>query len=580
MKYRNASALLILGLWFSTASAHAQQPAPESETLSATTELVLVPAQVKGRDGKPVLGLKQDDFVLRSDGKQEPIRVFEETDKTNPNTAPRAATPTPANMVLSVPNDGMPDQILILALDLVNTAFLDQTRAKRELLSYLSEQLPNQHFALVAITKDGLQQIHNFSSDPAVLVEALRLMQNSTEKDVSEQPLLDSIASTSQFANPSQPQAEYQSMLNAFNEAQIYSSYRQKIAAGATLMAFVQIAQAYAGVPGRKSVIWITDGMPTLLYDAFAGGIKNGSALSIKGSALNGDSDLLYEYDQAFVALNNANIAVYGVDLKGIKSDRKYQGTGFDQATAIDDTRTKGLTDRRGLSGNSMMVSPSDYQDDAIKVVSAGTGGKSCTANTGLKECIDEAVADSASYYMLGFYVPQQERKPGWHKLEVKLVNERGSVRSRTSYYLAPTTALSEKDVNRALRDAATAKIDYTGITFGVQPQSSGEAAKTGVPPMRIIVPAGSVLLAPGQPQLSYDIVSVPLNSEGEPAANLRVVHLNLNAEQTQTALSKGWAFTDQPQASGSQVLKYVLRDNGSGRIGSVIVSLSQKTGG
>lgn len=44
-----------------------------------STELVLVPAQVKGHDGKPLLGLKQEDFVLRSDGKPQPIRVFEQT---------------------------------------------------------------------------------------------------------------------------------------------------------------------------------------------------------------------------------------------------------------------------------------------------------------------------------------------------------------------------------------------------------------------------------------------------------------------------------------------------------------------
>jgi hypothetical protein len=79
---------------------------------------------------------------------------------------------------------------------------------------------------------------------------------------------------------------------------------------------------------------------------------------------------------------------------------------------------------------------------------------------------------------------------------------------------------------------------------------------------------------------LSYDIVSVPLNAKGEPAADLRIVHLNLTEEQTQNALSKGWSFTDQPQGTGSKAIKYILRDNGTGRIGSVIVPLQQKAGG
>jgi hypothetical protein len=151
-------------------------------------------------------------------------------------------------------------------------------------------------------------------------------------------------------------------------------------------------------------------------------------------------------------------------------------------------------------------------------------------------------------------------------------------VRSRSSYYLAPTTAPSEREINRTLRDAANAKIGYTGIAFAVEPQA-GDPAKPATAMMRIMVPAHSVLLSPGRPQLSYDIVSVPLTSKGEPASDLRIVHLNLTSEQTQSALSKGWAFTDQPQATGTRAVKYILRDNGTGRIGSVIVPLQSKAG-
>ncbi len=563
MKFRTASVFAIISLVFSAAFVAAQQPASESETLSSTTELVLVPAQVKGHDGKPLLGLKQQDFVLRSDGKPQPIRVFEETMQSAPDSSAHAVVAAAAspNRISNVPPGGMPEQILIIAIDLVNTEFLDQTRAKQQLLKYLQEQPPHRHFALVAITKDGLAQIHNFSSDPAVLVQALERIQNSNAnaKDVVEQTPSDSLYYAWQFNGALSATDEYHSMMAAYNDTQIYGAYAQKLAAGATLTALMQIAQAYAGVPGRKSVIWLTDGMPTLLHDAFAGGAKG-------GSALNGDPELLDDYERAFAALNNANIAIYGVDLKGHKLDRTYQATGINQSMHRPQYQTR-------AAGN--MISPADYNDDAIKVLSSATGGKSCTANAGLKDCVDEAVADSSSYYMLGFYVPQQERKAGWHKLEVKLVNERGSVRSRSSYFLASTTAPSDKAINRELRDAAGAKIGYTGLAFTVEPQSGGSSA----PAMRIRVPATSVLLTVGHPQLSYDIVSVPLTSKGEPAADLRVVHLNLNQEQTQTALSKGWSFTDQPQSAGKAV-KYVLRDNGTGRIGSVVVPLQQKAGG
>jgi VWFA-related protein len=560
MKFRLARFVCLLALL--SPALRAQQAEPPA--VSTTTELVLVPAQVKGHDGKPLLGLKAEDFVLRSDGKPQPIRVFEETMQSPRPARITTAPPATSNLVFNVPDGGMPEQILIIALDLVNTPFLDQTRARSDLLKYLTVQLPNQHFALVAITKDGLAQIHNFSSDPAVLVQALQKMQGTTTKDVIDEPMLESIIAAEQFGTSAGSPDVYRAMLSAYNETQIYGAFAQKLAARATLTALMQIAQAYAGVPGRKSVIWITAGMPTLIYDAFAGGVKG-------NSVLNGDPELLSDYNRAFAALNNANIAIYGVDVKGNKHDRSYEGTGTSQAIASRATSAK-------IYGPTKMIQPDDYQDDAIKVVSAATGGKSCTANLGLKDCMDAAVADSSTYYMLGFYVPQQDRKAGWHKLEVKLASERGSVRSRTEYYLASTTAPTGKEVAKTLREAAYARIGYTGLAFAVQ-REAPDAAKPGATGLRIFLPARSIIMTPGHPQLSYDLVSVSLDNKGEPATNLRVVHLNFNDEQTQSALNKGWSYVDQPDGAGKQPVKYILRDNGTGRIGSLIV-LPQKAGG
>ena len=110
-----------------------------------------------------------------------------------------------------------------------------------------------------------------------------------------------------------------------------------------------------------------------------------------------------------------------------------------------------------------------DDPTEGIKLLANKTGGKWCTAMTELKTCIDQAVQDSTSYYLLGFYVPQHDRKPGWHKLEVKLASGRDSVRSRPNYYLAPQTQPTTKQIGLSIRDAANAKIGYTGLAFTVE---------------------------------------------------------------------------------------------------------------
>jgi len=553
------AAVLAPAIWLGAVNLlQAQQKAqpPDAGTISATTELVLVPAQVRGHDGKPLLGLKAEDFVLRCDGKPQPIRIFEPPVPVSAQPALAAAKGSPPNMFSSVPSSGMPEQILILAFDLVNTKFLDQNRARQDLIKYLETIPPNQRFALVAITQNGLAQVHNVASDPAVLLEALKKLQGSTSKDVSLPAPPDAFNST-QFATRLDPIVEYWLVSSTFSQEQIYGAYAEKIAARATLTALMQIAQAYAGVPGRKSVIWMTGGMPLFVLDPSAGGL-NGR------SSLNADPELIPDYERAFAALNNANIAIYGVDVKGtrVNQRRPRQENGFYHNGAI------GLGRNARISGIPM-ISSDDPGDDAIKVLSAATGGKACTANGGLKDCIDEAVADSSNYYTLGFYVPQDNRKPGWHKLELKLVSANASVRARNAYYLASRLTPSDSEIGRTLRDTAYAKIGYTGVGFTVERKPANSPSQ---PIMRILVPASSVLLSPGHPQLSYDIVTVPLTPSGEPASDLRVIHLNLNEQQTQMALTNGWSFSDPVQGAGSQAVKYILRDNGTGRIGSVVV--------
>ena len=50
-----------------------QQPV---ETLRVSTRLVAISAVVKSKDGEPRAGMSKDDFVLKQDGREEPIRYF------------------------------------------------------------------------------------------------------------------------------------------------------------------------------------------------------------------------------------------------------------------------------------------------------------------------------------------------------------------------------------------------------------------------------------------------------------------------------------------------------------------------
>jgi VWFA-related protein len=557
MKPRISLLLLVTCLLSSLGSLHAQQAPATNEpatTLSTTTELVLVPVQVKGGDGKPRLNLKKDDFVLKSDGKPQPIAVFEESQATS--KAPAAAQP-PANpsrqIYSSVPDGGMPQQLLIIAIDLVNTPFLEQGRARQQLLKYLSEDLPTQQFALVAITRNGLRQIHSFSSDPAALAAALRRMQVSTTKDEMQNVTLDTLGAGDQ-----------NDMQQAFRESEVYGAYVAKIAANATLTGLEQIAQAYAGVPGRKSVIWLTGGLPMLLSNPIAGGV------------MDLDSEMVDKFQDAFSALNTANIAIYSVNLNGLSTRSASTGS-------YASNRGLSLAGSQNINGTFRGTGApmADDPTEGIKLLAHKTGGKWCTAMVELKTCIDQAVEDSTSYYLLGFYVPQHDRKAGWHKVEVKLASGRDTVRSRPNYYLASQTAPTTKQIGVTMRDAATAKIGYTGFAFTVE-RLPDDAPGAPTAKLRVHVPATSVVTPSGdQKTLTYDIAAVPLTATGEVINNIRFTHLTFTPEQTENSLSHGWTVNEpSPPLASAAAVKYIIRDSSTGRIGSVTVPLQPTSKG
>ncbi len=59
-----------------TGAADAEQTQGGVTTLKVVTRIVAISAVVKSKDGEPKAGLTKDDFILKQDGKEEPIRYF------------------------------------------------------------------------------------------------------------------------------------------------------------------------------------------------------------------------------------------------------------------------------------------------------------------------------------------------------------------------------------------------------------------------------------------------------------------------------------------------------------------------
>jgi VWFA-related protein len=140
-------------------------------TIRVSTRLVVVDVVVTDREGKPVKGLRADDFVVQEKGKTQKVAFFSPAREAESQPA---ASPLPPGIYSNKPeyrSSGGP--VTVLLLDAANTPFKDQAYARQQMLKFAREQYQaGRRFAIYTLT-NSLGVLEDFTGDPQVLVAAL-----------------------------------------------------------------------------------------------------------------------------------------------------------------------------------------------------------------------------------------------------------------------------------------------------------------------------------------------------------------------------------------------------------------------
>src|SRR5580704_9416558 len=271
------------------------------------TVLVQVPAVVTDKSGSHVHNLNKDDFKISENGKQQRITAFEEVNTSNtPPTPARSAPGTFSNLIL---DETQPRAVTLIALDTINTPFLDQAFGRKELIKYLADHLESgQVLGLVVVGSKGVKVLSGLNSDPASLIAALKKASGEVspmQAFSAEGQVVGAGDHPSQLTGGSTPGEDPTEKLRQFimNADALEGAYQQSRAIEDTMKAFLAIAWSLSGIPGRKSLIWATGGFPFPLD----------SPASVPPSSV-----VLYQ--RAMEALKNSQVAVYPVDVRGLVS--------------------------------------------------------------------------------------------------------------------------------------------------------------------------------------------------------------------------------------------------------------------
>jgi len=103
---------------------------PPAPTIRVTTRMVLIDIVVTDKQGRPIPGLRAEDFTLEEKGKAQKIASF--TVASEPTAAPEALPPGIYTNRAQYRSPGGP--ITVLLLDALNTALKDQAYARQQML--------------------------------------------------------------------------------------------------------------------------------------------------------------------------------------------------------------------------------------------------------------------------------------------------------------------------------------------------------------------------------------------------------------------------------------------------------------
>jgi len=142
--------------------------------LKVTSNLVVVRVVVRDAQGKPVNGLRKEDFKLFDSGKEQPIAQFEAEPAVEP-PAPLVAARKPDQAVAAL-SPALPGRFLALYFDDQYTPDNDMVQVRRAADDYLAAHL--QPADRVAVFTSGAM-LSDFTSDPKQIHEALSRLRTS-----------------------------------------------------------------------------------------------------------------------------------------------------------------------------------------------------------------------------------------------------------------------------------------------------------------------------------------------------------------------------------------------------------------
>jgi VWFA-related protein len=551
----------------------------ETPTYRSKTDLVLVPVVVRSKNG-PVAGLKPEQVSVTEDGKPQKIASMELI-KTITGVK-RRESPGVFSNELVAPGAA---RLTIIAIDMINTPFLDQAFAREQVLKYLGGSInPNDQFAIFGMYRDGSARLlHDISSDTAALTAAIKgttgvLTNSATDTKTTPIPQIRTRGAGGLPNRADDEEQAWQQFKEARSGSGAFDLLRNM---EETLSSMRQIGEAFAGAPGRKAFIWITASFPLDLNGSgdllspqtfFSGStVETADYYKTHSGALPPlpeSTQLINEIDlsplrqqfrtllQQFAA---GNIVLYPVDARGVMT--------LNIEAADEYTNRVLLQFDKERSQTSQLT---------IQTMAGMTGGKACFNKNDIVSCVRDAARDSEQYYLVSYYRDKKSNKQGWRKLSVKVDQPDVEVRARTGYFYG-SDAGDKNASTRAYSAAMKSSVPFSSVPFSAKFMAVTPEGKNKLVKFEIYIPPQTVeLVDQGDNKIQLEVIAVASTAKDPRVDQVgETLGANLPPGAIAAIHQQGIAYDNVLKLPpGEYSVHFLVRNVATNAIGSVIAPL------
>jgi VWFA-related protein len=491
------------------------------ETVSVN--VVNVDVFVTDKAGNRVRGLTKDDFELYEDRKPVQISNFYSVDSGKPSVEIPPPAPEPAPAPGAPPVSTQPEipeeqqLFLVIYVDNFNIRQFNRNRVFRDIRQFLVRNLHRGDQVMLVTYDRELHVRHTFTSDPQVIASALfdieKISTFGNTADNDRREVLEAIEDAQDGASASARVRSYADAL--FNDVNF------------TISALKEFVSSIAGLPGRKAILYVSDGVPMRagedIYYKLQEKFPDQTSLL---DAMNYDNNRSF---QEVAAAANANRVTFYT----------LEATGLRVATSVSaENRTA------SASGIVDSVYFSNLQAP-LQQLAHETGGQALLNMNVALPALERVASDFDTYYSLG-YTPAHAGDGRYYKLDVKLKgNKKGlTVRHRDGY--------RDKTTESRMADATMASLFFgfeknpleVGLEFGeVARRDDGNFSV----PLKIKIPIGKLALVPkegGQQARARAFIAVMDSKGGTSPVQEAPIPIEIPEAEVKTATQQYYSYT------------------------------------